>query len=321
VSAYTPIRISEDERIRQARNFFDTHRLRQLRTYFPENSLSDASQDLEVSCWSDPSHILTKLRTLLPFGKVTFPWDFIDFQDRVLDLISSASQEQLLYWHLADAATVNNYPAETVLLWTKDDYFWFIYIPSRHEFLIQQLLAGERLRYLEKFHLNHNQVSVTFQELRLITQGTQHSLVITEGVEFTCRFNAWDNTPWDTTLQNNQPVVNPGTYSLPPSQVDDPELLEFAEAIQEHTNQIAQENSSFNPFRFSPPPLKLPPSSPPSPSTSSINYWGDSPNIWCPSKCSCRKEVCDCGFRPETPPTPPSVVLWAPRSDHLPFRE
>jgi hypothetical protein len=81
VSTYTPIHISEDEHIHQARNFFDTHRLQQLRTYFPENSLSDASQDLEVSCWSDPSHILTKLQNLLPFGKVTFPWDFIDFQD------------------------------------------------------------------------------------------------------------------------------------------------------------------------------------------------------------------------------------------------
>jgi hypothetical protein len=165
VSTYTPIHISEDECIRRARNFFDTHRLRQLRTYFPENSISDASQDLKVSCWSNPSHILTKLRDLLSFGQVTFPWDFIDFQNRILELIYSASQEQILYWHLADAATVNNYPAETVLLWTKDDYFWFIYIPSRREFLIQQLLAGEHLRYLEKFHLNHDQASVTFQEL------------------------------------------------------------------------------------------------------------------------------------------------------------
>jgi hypothetical protein len=49
-------------------------------------------------------------------------------------------------------------------------------------------------------------------------------------------------------LQNNQPAVNPGTYSLPPSQVDDPELLEFAEAIQEHTNQIARKTQVLTPL-------------------------------------------------------------------------
>jgi hypothetical protein len=118
-------------------------------------------------------------------------------------------------------------------LWTKDDYFWFLHIPPRREFLIQQILAGEHLRYLEKFHLNYNQIQVTFQELRLITQGNQHFLVITEGVEFTCKFNTWDNLPWDTTIQNNQALVNPQTYSPPPPQPDDPEILEFVKAIRE----------------------------------------------------------------------------------------
>jgi hypothetical protein len=123
MNIHLPIRIPEEERIRRARTLFDTHRLRQLQTFYPGDSLCDASQDKEVSCWSDPPHILSKLRDLLPFGKVTSAWDFSDFQDQVLEKVSDASQEQLLYWHLADAATVNNYPAESALLWTKDDYF------------------------------------------------------------------------------------------------------------------------------------------------------------------------------------------------------
>jgi hypothetical protein len=168
VSTFVPPHISEDKCIQHARNLFDTHRFCQLRTYYPEGSLCDASQEQEVSCWSDPPHILKKLFDLLPFGKVIFPWDFSDFQNSVLDQIANASQEQLLYWHLADAATVNSYPAETILLWTKDNHFWFIHIPPWRQFFIERIRSGEQLRYLERFHLNHNQVQLTFQELHLI---------------------------------------------------------------------------------------------------------------------------------------------------------
>ena len=271
--------------------------------------MCDASQDEAVSCWSDPPHILTKLRDLLPFGKVTFAWDFSDFKDQTLEKIAEASLEQLLYWHLADATTVNNYPAETSLLWTKDDYFWFIHVPPNRQEFIRRIQEGDRLRYLERFHLNHDQVQVTFQELRLISREGQHSLVITEGVEFTYK---WDSAFWETSLQNNQPLVDPSIFHLPPVQPDDPEILEFAAAAQfreEERNRQVQVPS-------------LPPSSPPTPSTSSVSGWGDTSNQWNSRvPCWCKKEVCDCGYRPDTPPTPPSVVLWAPGQNYLPFRE
>jgi hypothetical protein len=28
--------------------------------------------------------------------------------------------------------------------------------------------------------------------------------------------------------------------------------------------------------------------------------------------------VCECGFRPRTPPTPEGIVLWAPGNNYLP---
>ena len=318
MSNFVPIRIPEDERVRREQNLFETHRHRQLATYYPESSLCDASQEEVISCWSDPPLILKKLRDILPFGHVTASWDFNDFQDQVLDKVSDASQEQLLYWHLSAAATLNNYPAETALLWTKDDYLWFIHIPPRRQEYIRRILAGERLRYLERFHLNYDQIQVNFQELRLVTRpGTQdqYDLVITEGVEFTYK---WDSSFWETSLQNHSRFIDPEVFHQPPDTPDDPEIIEFADAIRIRNDEIRQS-------WLEPPPLEegsLPPSSPPSIPTASVSGWGDTANQWPTYQhCWCRKEVCDCNYRPDTPPTPPSVVLWAPGSSHLPFRE
>ena len=90
--------------------------------YYLEESLFDTSRDDTVSCWSDPPLILWKLYEQLPFGHIISSWNFDTFQYQVLDKISSYSQEQLLYWHPSQATTVNNYPAETVLLWVKNDF-------------------------------------------------------------------------------------------------------------------------------------------------------------------------------------------------------
>ena len=298
-----PVRLQEGERLRRAHNFFETHRLLQLRTYYPETSLFDASQCDIIDCWSDPPFLLNKLRDLLPFGKVTYQWDYEDFQNIDLARIAEAAQEQLLYWHLSEATTVNNSPAESILLWTKDDHFWFIHVPPQRQELIRRIRAGERVRYLERFSLNYDQVQVTWQEIRLVTRGTEFHLAIVEGKEFTYK---WDSSNWETTLENpDHRLIDPQVYHLPPDTPDDPEILEFAEAR-------------------APPPLvetPLPPSSPTSISTESVDGWGE-PNLWNgPRRCWCAKEVCDCGYRPDTPPTPPSVVLWAPGNAYLPFTQ
>ena len=317
MSRFAPVHIPEDERILREQFFFESHRHHQLQTYYPEESLVDASRDELVSCWSDPPVILKKLREELPFGRVTAPWDFETFRDQVLERISSYSLEQFLYWHLAQSATVNNHPAETVLLWVKDDYLWFIHIPPCRQEYIQCILAGERLRFIERFHLNYDQIQINFQELRLVTRGEDsYDLVITNGVEYTYK---WDTEVWETTLQNCDNFIDPEVFHHPPETPEDQELLEFAEAIDLRNQETCTVATAQIPNPWS---EDLPPSSPPSPSVSEVSGWNNSNNQWpvyC--RCWCTKEVCDCGFRPDTPPTPPSVVLWTPGNNYLPFRE
>ena len=229
MSRFTPVHIPEDERVLHEQFFFKSHCHCQLQTYYPETSLLDVSRDELVSCWSNPPLILKKLREELPFGKVTAPWDFETFRDQVLERISSYSLEQFLYWHLAQSATVNNHPAETILLWVKDNYLWFIHIPPRRQEYIQHILAGEHLRFIKWFHLNYDQIQINFQELCLVTRDEDsYDLVITNRVEYTYK---WDTEVWETTLQNRDNFINPEVFHCPPETPEDQELLEFAEAI------------------------------------------------------------------------------------------
>ena len=132
--------------------------------------------------------VLQRLINLLPFGEVIPSSRFEEFVTQDLPSIADAAQEQLLYWHLADHPTLNNHPVESLLLWTKDDYFWFITVPPRREELIETIRRGERVRFLERFRLDHTEVQVSFQELRLKSHAQGHRLVITEGKEFTYKW-------------------------------------------------------------------------------------------------------------------------------------
>ena len=54
-------RILEQEQVRRAQANFESHRERQLQTYYPEETLDDASQDPLVESWSDPPLVINKL--------------------------------------------------------------------------------------------------------------------------------------------------------------------------------------------------------------------------------------------------------------------
>ena len=146
-----PVRISEEERARRAQVLFETHRQRQLQTYYPSTTLIDAYSINQVDCWSDISLVLRRLINLLPFGEVIPSSRFEEFVTQDLPSITDAAQEQLLYWHLAAHPTLNNHPVESLLLWSKDDYFWFITVPPREEELIETIRRGERICFLERF--------------------------------------------------------------------------------------------------------------------------------------------------------------------------
>ena len=133
MSLFAPSCIPEAEQVRHSQALFETHYLHQLRTYYPGKSLFDASTCDLINCWSDPPILLSKLCNLLPFGQVTYSWDFKTFMNNDLVHIAEVSQEQLLYWHLADSTTVHNLPTESLLLWNKDNYLWFLHVALRRE--------------------------------------------------------------------------------------------------------------------------------------------------------------------------------------------
>ena len=298
-----PARVTEEQRIRRAHALFESHREQQLETLFPPTSYFDASRDQKIDCWSDSANTLNKLGDLLPFGQVISATRFADFTTNDLDYLVKASQEQLLYWHLAGATTTTNAPTETLLLWANDDYLWFLEVLQQENDLINRVRRGERLWVLERFRLDYTEIQISFQELRLVTNSQPHQIVITEGREYTYK---WSQSVWTTSLENpDSNLINPRIYHLPPDQPNNPEIVEYARVIFNRTRELET----------------LPPSSQPlsttlvSSNSGAASQWGMGDTCWC------NKEVCDCGFRPNTPPTPPSVVLWVPGQSYLPTRE
>ncbi|KAH9032694.1 hypothetical protein EDB85DRAFT_2289686 [Lactarius pseudohatsudake] len=126
-----------------------------------------------------------------------------------LSLVVEACNEQLLYWHL------NNITTNQLLLWTKSDYLWFIYIPPHCNSIIAQLRHGSPVRYVDRVRLSYEEIQVSFCELRLITRDGPPRLVTTEGKELTY---SWDTALWETTLTNpKSTLLNPRVYHDTPT--------------------------------------------------------------------------------------------------------
>ena len=304
--------LTEEQRVAQARAYFDTHRARQLALYYPPDSISDVSESPRIGCWTDPPFVLTKIVRAFEFGEI-LDEDSLGIVTNDLQYIVDIAQEQLLYWHLAELTTVTNHPTDQLILWSKSDYLWFFHIPPRREEYINQLRHGNHLYYIDQVRISYEDIQIKILEIRLI-EGiiTPPRLVITEGREF---LYTWATFRWDTSLANpDHSTVNPRLHQLPPEDPDDPELVELLEARFEQRAAQAQALPSLL-ARIQ--AEDLPPSTPGTPSAPPSNDgWGHSTNT-----CWCNNECCTCGYRPDTPPTPPSVVLWTPGQQHLPFRE
>ncbi|KAH9179075.1 hypothetical protein EDB89DRAFT_1901127 [Lactarius sanguifluus] len=255
-------------------------------------------QSTRIDCWADPPLVLKDLVNLFEFGET---WDhntFNNFQDDLSAVVDTCN-DQLLFWHLSDITT------EQLILWTKSDYLWFNHIPPQRDYLIQQLQAGNSVQYLDQFHLSYKEIEITFCKVWVVDREGPPSLVITEGTELTY---SWESATWETTLNNpDHSLVNPCVYHEPPTDPNNPELVELLTARRANPLSLLA-------------CLSLPTSSPETEETnnSSNAGWGEEPNS---SMYWCTQEVCICGYRPETPPTPDSVVLWSPGHNYLPFRE
>ncbi|KAH9167823.1 hypothetical protein EDB89DRAFT_1909699 [Lactarius sanguifluus] len=290
--------LTETQHVARARAQFDTHRDRQLRRYYPSTSYYDISESSRIDSWVDPPLVLKSLVNLFEFGETWDTYAFNNFQDD-LSAVVDACNDQLLFWHLSDRTP------EQLILWTKSDYLWFNHIPPRRDYLIQQLQAGNSVRYLDRFCLSYEEIEITFYEIRVVDREGPPSLVITEGTELTY---SWERATWETTLNNpDHNLVNPRIYHEPPTNPNDPELVELLTARRTNPLSLLAR-------------LSLPASSPETEETnnSSNSGWGEEPNV---GPCWCTQEVCICGYRPDTPPTPDGIVLWSPGVNYLPFRE
>ncbi|KAH9163509.1 hypothetical protein EDB89DRAFT_1912599 [Lactarius sanguifluus] len=134
--------LTEAQHVARARAQFDTHRDRQLHRYYPSTSYYNISESSRIDSWVDPPLVLKSLVNLFEFGETWDTYAFNDFQDD-LSAVVDACNDQLLFWHLSDRTP------EQLILWTKSDYLWFNHIPPRRDYLIQQLQAGNSVRYLD----------------------------------------------------------------------------------------------------------------------------------------------------------------------------
>ncbi|KAH9169724.1 hypothetical protein EDB89DRAFT_1908372 [Lactarius sanguifluus] len=153
-----PLESSDSNQRNKARAQFDTHRDRQVRRYYPSTSYYDISESSRIDSWVDPPLVLKSLVNLFEFGETWDTYAFNDFQDD-LSAVVDACNDQLLFWHLSDRTP------EQLILWTKSDYLWFNHIPPRRDYLIQQLQAGNSVRYLDRFHLSYEEIEIAFHEI------------------------------------------------------------------------------------------------------------------------------------------------------------
>ncbi|KAH9167275.1 hypothetical protein EDB89DRAFT_2245763 [Lactarius sanguifluus] len=262
--------LTEAQHVARARAQFDTHRDRQLRRYYPSTSYYDISESSRIDSWVDPPLVLKSLVNLFEFGETWDTYAFNDFQDD-LSAVVDACNDQLLFWHLSDRTP------EQLILWTKSDYLWFNHIPPRRDYLIQQLQAGNSVRYLDRFRLSYEEIEITFYEIRVVDREGPPSLVITEGTELTY---SWERATWETTLNNpDHNLVNPRIYHEPPTDPNDPELVELLTARRTNPLSLLAR-------------LSLPASSPETEETnnSSNSGWGEEPNV---GPCWCTQETRD----------------------------
>ena len=264
--------------------------------YFPKSSLVNTNLTPSISCWTAKPQVLGSLFEALKFGILLRADEHNALVNRLPD-IANYAHEQLLFWQLKQPLTLGE-PVQALTLTESESHLWDTCIIPRGDEFQSAILSGERLHFLAHFHLDYTCIRLTFCSVHLSQRlhprpgapenpDRSYTFVQCDDREYSYK---WSEDRWDTNINNSNPqLVNPLFYCIPrPAQ-------ELADS-------------------------QLPPSSP-IPSSG----WNESSRGWTleihPERCWCRKEVCDCGYRPDTPPTPKNVVLWAPRNKHLPYRE
>jgi hypothetical protein len=311
-------------------NAFSIHRQQVIDEFWDESEFVNLRAENTIEVWSPATKLLRRLWRHLRFGRYLTPEDYNDIINNLFRVKEDA-REQLFFWHTAGplaSPSVDANPIESLTILQRTNHFWYSYIAPIQQQVKDHILAGRRIRYLERFYLDYDFVELAFSEIRLSPvqfgdapppNPTPYRLVIVPGREHTFR---WNTNFWETGLESpDSNLTNPTYFTLPPVAIFTPEEEEeFRVARNIPTPPLLRRNPQIT--------VTIPPAEPlinriSTAISDSIDTHVDSspttpfeesryPACWCST------DVCYCHHRPETPPTPPGITLWTPGDRHLP---
>ena len=134
-----------------------------VREYFPH--IVDLWEQVQLVYWSDFHFISKVLLDILPFGCLLIGRRFYAYVDYQLGLLADEAQRNLLYWALGDVRRFDRAPADQITLSYNKTFFWHYVVPPWHHKIITQLICGNRIRFLSRFHLLQEKVEVEFSKI------------------------------------------------------------------------------------------------------------------------------------------------------------
>ncbi len=278
-----------------------------VREHFPQ--IADLRNQVHISYWSDYHLISQSLLNQLPFGRSLGSTTFYQYIDYQFDNLLIEARRNLLFWSLSGANHFNQTPVTQTTLFFDETFFWHYYIPVRTREITEAILQGNRIRFLSRFCLSQTQVEVEFNEIRLRTTDSGTQLVYCHSKEYTYK---WTNTVWEVNITNHeQTLVNPSNFSRPITEPNtfgrETEYQDRLERILNQPDDFGIDNRYWDSLDTTEIASDLPSSSPSLPSLSSRAHTPELQPCWCGI------DLCLCNNpRPDTPPTPPYVILWKP---------
>jgi hypothetical protein len=315
---------------------FETQRRAIIDQHFDD--LTDLRTEPHIEFRCDNPYLVTSLRRCLPFGHylTTLQKNILTGGNYKARLITH-SRSQFLYWYLARAETSLRAPVDHLAIYYESEHFWFNHIASNRAAIIHRLLDEQRpVFFLQRFSLTHTFLQLEIGELRLVTNSaspnqTAYNLVhipsTTWHINWTTDGTILFNPTWQVTPNHHDPrLVNPPQpYFLPPSSPvnsdtdsDTSDEIQYHLPIDINDAENDTDEEEYLLARRLPRPLPSPSWEEPAPDPgwTAINPYRRRPA----RICTCNGELCSCGYRPDTPTTPPHITLWTPGDQFLPFR-
>ena len=324
--------------------FWEQNRDQIRQSIFPQQHFVDLRHELHTEFHSESPYIYDQLRRLLPFGVTLTAAQKTLFTNPVgTNGFRQAYRQQLLIWYLHRVPNTAGEPITQLSIFYHSDQFWFGHVLPNRAWISHRLLSGTPIYFVQQFVINHSYLEIVFGELRLVTNRPEILPFLDEGntawtivhapgdiIRFTYTQDSWETI---NHFPSNQLVDPPQPYFLPltappPGFQAVPELyLNYYTSLYDSVadrrptfdpRQALLNDSDFDTTDTDSVPLDLEPVAP-----QPISGWEQLDNRP-PNQsqcCFCEKELCSCGHRPNTPPTPSHITLWTPGDKHLPWRD